>query len=100
MEQEWIFWLIVLAVAGGLLYLIERCLQLIGLIVNLIGTFSDYISTIFCGHPEQQAVIREEEHRKEMRCGVCDALLAVFSQDGTSVVDPMSELPEKRDPSM
>ena len=47
MEQEWVVGPIALGTAGGLLYLIERCLKLIELILNLSGLAMDVISTNF-----------------------------------------------------
>ena len=47
MEQECVIGLIALGIAGGLLYLIERCLKLIELILNLSGLPMNFISTNF-----------------------------------------------------
>ena len=44
-------------------------------------------------------VTKDQEQGRESRCGACDALIAVFGQDGERVVDPMNELPRKRDNS-
>ena len=100
MEYEWAVWLIPIGIAGGVLYFIETCFTITeGLtqgLIKLAATGMQKIRSISCDHPAHAVEVRKEGQGQVMRCGSCGTDLVTLDRDGKRVVDPMSELPKKR----
>ena len=96
MEYEWAAWLISFGIAGGILYFIEACFTLIEGLLKLAAAGIQKIRSISCNHPEHAVEVRKERQGQVTWCGSCGANLVTLSSDGRRVVDPMSELPKKR----
>ena len=100
MEYGWADWLIPIGIAGGVLYLLETCFTLTqGLtqaLIKLAVAGMQKIRSIPCNHPAHAVEVRKEERGQVTWCRSCGADLETLNRDGRRVVDPMSELPKKR----
>ena len=97
MEYEWAAWLIPIGIAGGVLYLLETCFTLTQGLIKLAAAGMQKIRSISCNHPGHAVEVRKEERGQVTWCRSCGADLETLNRDGRRVVDPMSELPKKRD---